>query len=466
MDPKVPVTQLLSLGGQVPAPILLETVKNMLGRLPAPGSHDQNLVGAIAVPPVSLSHLGVFSAVNAYHQASLDACASLTSGFGFFEDSQKKILDALSPVCGNEDWQETLDSAVHNMYEFGAGYIEIVRDDPIDSRSKIIGIHFHAANTVWRTEPPSVNGKIYNTLAGYRVAPPSPSDVFDVPGSFGEQMASTYVMPGTFQDAFIAPFGLAAEFIQAHNIVRVDRVSEMIDLRQVRTRASLYPIPGWISVIGNMQLMTMGMQHESEYFWNRGLPLWFLIATGARVKPEDWDKIQTSLNQHVGPGNGFKGQMFNFDDPNIKVDLKLLETNETTRSRYLDNADTIANHILTAHRVPPRIAAIQTSGRIGAVNEAITDLWLFQRARLEPVQRRICRILADTLGDPEMNGGLGLTQEDFLGAAKRKGNNFETVMEDQNVMALQGLGRMKDPAVASDRDPADGPLRNGQERNR
>jgi hypothetical protein len=119
--------------------------------------------------------------------------------------------------------------------------------------------------------------------------------------------------------------------------------------------------------------------------------------------------------------------------------------------------DTLAMHIVSAHRVPPVLAGILVPGKLGANNELPNALAAFQALVMGPAQRNFSNVLAATLGNPEFNQGLGLTEKDFMG---EEGNGFRTILEEMGsgmagLTEMDTMARMKEPigeAVAGGRN--------------
>lgn len=408
--------------------------------------------------PFSFPGATLFRQFNAHHGACLDILPTLTLGAGFH--SGFKIEDALDPLCGSGSFLDELVSAIDNRYELGQGYLEIVREDPSDSRSEIQGVHWLQAEKMFRLEAPAMeDGRRKMHLRGFAE---SPETAFASTLSAG----SLSTIP-TSVGPIHAPFGFAKEFIREHDLdaEHVSQMSEVIDFRVRCTRNTAYGIPRWLSATTGLELMQAGIQHEFDYFYNRGMPHWLLFLNGAKISNEVWLKMLAEMQQHVGEGNSFKGAMFNIEEEGLKPEMFQLGSSETTKSRYVENSDEMAMHVVTAHGVPPKLASVVLPGRIGATNEMVMEIWAFQVTRLFHEQRHISKVLARTLGNPDCGGRqLGLSKEDFLGPNERRGNGFVTVMEDENLEALQGTSRMKDPLATTDRDPALGVRRNGQDK--
>lgn len=433
---------------------VLKRLASTVGESPS-GSNTQTVDGIdLYEHPFSLSGAASLRGFNPHHGACLDKKPKLMVGGGFA--SGEGIEDVLDPICGNGSFIETLLSAEDNRNEFGNGYIEVVREDPVDVRSRIVGIHWVEAPLTWKVQCPLEEGtqRARPHLDGYAVSSPSAGPIYSL-------------APGGYETRH-APFGRPKEFAEAHNLTeaQIAKMSEIIEISGPKTRGHQYRIPGWLGVIPALELINAGLQHEFDYFYNRGMPYWMLLLLGQEIETDKFNAMKSELNTHVGVGNTHKGAVFNLagDGEQLNSEMFQLGSNETQRSRFVENANEMGHWIVTAHTLPPRLMGIVLPGKIGAVNEAVTDVWLAEVTSLNPERKMISRKLACTLGNPDLNGGLGLTQRDFLGATKRKGNGFLTLLEDENVAALNGTARMDDPVVTSDRDPEQGRLENGQQR--
>lgn len=393
---------------------------------------------------------------NPHHSSCLEVLADLAVGLGFKEKDEDpdpskrkpstKVEDELDPICSGHGLHDLIYSTIDNQFELGAGYLEIRREEPRND-APINGIHWIPAEMMF-----VISDKERRThLNGWSASS------FDI---FGGEVEGTAALGDNSSDH--AQFGRLEEFIEARELSgeEAKNVSEVIDFRSRRNGSIWYPKPRWLSATPSMELVQMALQNEFDHFYNRGIPEFILFLLGERVSPDTWSEIKGAMESMAGPGNQGKSLAFNVEGEDMEVQMEKLamETKSGGESRFLQASGDGAHAIVSAHGVHPSLANITLAKTPGSANELLMATWFFQKVRLESIQRATIRRLAMTLGNKKCNGGLGLTQEDFFG--------FRTVMDDVDMLAMQGMSRMREPAAGGDRDPRDGILERGEDRSR
>lgn len=344
-------------------------------------------------------------------------------------DSAFSAVDrTLDPLCHRQDsFQEVLNDAGEDYCTLGNGYIEIVRESP-RSDAPILGIYHQPAREVW-------------------------VHVDDASGNFSYEIINAEMTSFSRTARRFARFGDLEGFVERHNIPEGQGVSELIHLRAPSSLSRYYGVPDWLAAISSIEIAQALKQHSFDFFVNRGVPEIMLFLLGKKVRTEDWEKIEAALQANVGVGNSHKSVAANITDPEMKVELhKLALEGKSDSSLFKDMSEALALLIVSAHRVPPLLAGIQIPGKLGANNELPNALMLFQVLLVEQAQRAASRKFIRTLGNPELNGGLGLASSDFL---------FNTITDKigLSAQAMDTLGRMREPlpeAQAEGRDLGEG----------
>ena len=179
-----------------------------------------------------------------------------------------------------------------------------------------------------------------------------------------------------------------------------------------------------------------------------------LFALGGTIAAPDWDKINKAIQGNVGQGNSYKTMAMQIADPNIKIQLEKLMTENAGANDFSEKSVSIASEIVTAWGVPPLLAGVHIPGKMGSNNELPNSMVAFQTLKVEPLQNMITFKLATTLGNDELNGGLDLTPDDFI---------LNTILDRYDLTALNTMSTMKNNiAEEPDRKLSEGTLKDGR----
>jgi hypothetical protein len=185
-------------------------------------------------------------------------------------------------------------------------------------------------------------------------------------------------------------------------------------------------------------------QYNYDFFLNRGVPEFLLFLLGGEIGDKNMKALKELLQSHIGKGNSHKSGVFNIAQEGIEVILERLGLDSSSgEDGFTSKSDTLALDIVTAHQVPPLLARILISGKLGATNEMINAMMAFQTLLIGPNQKLISTILKNTLGNSLYNAGVDLSPEVF---------EFKTILDEIDVQKASTVGGMREEAAGSDRD--------------
>lgn len=422
---------------------------------------------------------------NAHHLACLDAKETASLALGHRDE---EIHDVLDPLC-QFSWQDTLNALAKDFFEGGDAMLEVARNDPKDP-AIITGLfHLDAAQTYVHLETFNDNREFHYAVDGHMMAGESVvlarfGDLAKLKARF-TQAAGQRRRPGRPRtaDQGTTSFARAGTALSGR-IVN----SEVIHIRQSTNRSPWYGYPDYMAGVPSIELVQMMTQHEFDFFLNRGVPefLLFLISETALSKT-CWDEISAVLKSGQGLGASRKSGAFNIpvDPEKIEVILHKLALEHAEDARaYQARSDVEAMKIASAHGVPPILASLLISGKMGANNEGPNALLLFQKRKINPIQRIFSAAFAATLGRPGqkfaqpegspktlsrdqfLGKGQGMTDEDGMPQHVSPGNGFRTVLDGMSLGAIQTLSTMREPVAGSSRDLNQGRLESQSDRPR
>lgn len=381
--------------------------------------------------------------INEHHAACLHCKTSALVGLGFLTAEERtnrekrergdltapkvsgswkftEVDKTLNPLC-RHSFQDVLWDAGEDYWEVGDGSIEVVRQW---SNNKIVGLYHIPATDI----------RVYNE--------DNHNYHFVVQTADGHQKR-------------FATFGDGPAFEQRRNSIPnatnnatqgAPTYSEVIHIRRPSTLSKEYGFPDWISATAAIELIKANRQYRYDFYNNRGVPEFMLFITGQMLTTKEWEKIETALMSNIGQGNSFKSLAVNLPYADIKVEVHKLgvEAGADAESQLLSEGDPTS--IVTAHGVPPLLAGILIPGKLGSTNELPNALRAFQALRVGSSQKIWMQRLGGTLGDPSLNGGLGLKAEDFT---------LRRIVDELDIDVMDTSARMRETepeAAASGRD--------------
>lgn len=429
------------------------------------GSSQQGVNLGIKAHPFDMLKVVLLDKYNEYHSTCLSAKTNAMTGLGwrlspeeelaYYERVQQakdvgapapplpqsKVDRILNPLC-DSTWRETLLSVGRDIASTHNGYLEIVRRaGGVDGLGPITGLHYLPASCAFVFIENLLYEKHYITRNTEGVG------MDRVFADFGDLAAFKERIRNGGQTN-VGGMSISTTLSQAAKTSGSGFVSELIHFKVPSNHSRYYGVPDWLSAVSAIDVSVLERQYIADFYNNRGVPEFMLFLIGKRIEKKVWDTIVASLKANIGSGNSRKSLAVNIDDPEIEIKLeKLAESgggndNKATDSRYEQLGKTIA----TAHGVPPVLAGILVSGKLGATNEFVNSLESFQLLRMRPFQEIIEQRLGCTLGNPTLNGGLDLTADDF---------HLTTITDVIDLDRAETVGRMRESAIEASRGGRD-----------
>ena len=362
--------------------------------------------------PFKFSSVIQFKNANIHHSTCIETKVSSTVGLGFEKDATEEKLDPLCEIST----QDLLNESTEDFVQTGNGFIEVKRANG----KQIVGLH----------HLPCADCHIVVEMQGRNMH-------YEING--GKEGGNTLKW---------AKFGDLEGFLSRKDTIQgvdVENISEVIHFRRSSSADPWYGFPDWISAVASIELVQCLHQHNFDFFLNRGVPEFLLFFTGTKIDDVSWEQLTEKLKAHIGLGNSHKSSAFNLGTE-IEITLhKLGLESQNDGTQFSTMIDTLGMNIVSAHRVPPLLAGIQISGKLGATNELANALMAFQVLCIGPYQKTISTTLNNTLGNPKISD-LKLGRGAF---------NFKKITEVINLQEMDTVGRMRTEA-ATGRDPAKG----------
>lgn len=383
------------------------------------GASKQRATTGLKRHPFNFKSMIAFRNHNVHHSACIDAKTKATVGLGQENDKVKKALDPLCPIS----WSVLRLAGTEDFWQTGNWWLEVVWDE---GRTKILGLHPVASASVHRFVE-TADTKEYHWV----VSTPE-----------GEQ--------------HYAAWGDLLSFRERRSGRNMVTNAELIHIPDPSSASKYYGEPNHLSAIASIELVQALMQYQFDFYINRGVPEFMLFVLGGKVPKDDWTLIENAIDAQIGMGNSHKSIAVNLQNQDLTVQLERLAMEGTQDGSYFkDMLEALSLNIVSAHRVPPSLAGILIPGKMGAANETSNAIMLFQALVIGPAQETIEGVFDATLGDPQLNGGLGLAAGDFT---------FKTIVDEvaeqmKKLNPVDTMGRMKDElgdAAAEGRDIEDG----------
>jgi hypothetical protein len=389
----------------------------MKGDEPPPGAPSRQSVSAGRKwHPFDMRQATQFQVANIHHSTCIHAKAASTVGMGFEND---KVAELLDPLC-EIGFQPVLNTLAEDYYQVGGAWLEVIRAAG-SGLGPLTGLHWVPASQVYVViENEQTYDRHYEVDsregAGTRIY-----------AKFGDLDGLRKRMGG----------GARSLTFAGTNVGPDDRIAELIYVPRTSTLSRWYGMPDWLAATATIELSQMHKQHYYDFYNNRGVAEFLLWIIGEDFSKEEWQRIVDSLKGNIGDGNKSKSNAFNLKNAEARVQVDRLALGEDVSGQFAPLSDVNAQEIVSAHRVPPLLAGIQIPGKMGAVNELPNALVAFQILVVGPAQRTFQTVLGNTLGNPKLNGGLGLTKADF---------NLHEITAQLDIAAIDTAARMQDPA--------------------
>ncbi|MBL4769482.1 MAG: phage portal protein [Rhodobacteraceae bacterium] len=409
--PSIPLFPKPGRGGRSWAVTLLKSADKKVA------TSNQGVQEGIRPHPFDMAATGRFMTANCHHSACIAAKVNASVGIGLANDKTEETLDDLCQVS----WQSLVNQVGEDLESTGNGYFEVVR---LVGSGEIVGLHHLLASGV-HIFVESVRTKDFH---------------FEVRSKEGdERRFARFDDHERFSKVRMA--GLSAN----PDEVSSSTYSEVIHLKETTSQNAWYGIPRWLSAVAPVELVMAILQHNFDFFNNRGVPEFILFVLGSQVATKDWAKIETNLRSHIGLGNARKSMAVNLPSADTTVQLEKLGMDSDSEGAFGDLMDALSMLIVSAHNVPPQLAGIMIPGKLGATNELPNAMAVFQTLVISPRQKLWTSVLNCSLGHSSV-GIKGLTRKSF---------KWNTITDEINLPALD--------AVAQSRTPlANGPTPTGQ----
>lgn len=415
-------------------------------------SSSQGTDTGIKEHPFDYDMVARFQTANPHHGRCIHTKVSATVGLGFETEADKarmrakrqglpepdssaeqeisKVDTVLDPLT-RHSWQDLLNDVAEDYWQTGNGFIEVVRQELKDD-SDVIGLYHIPAREV----KVNVEDRRYN----YHFEVTSPDDVG------GSRL--------------FARFGDLERFVEAHKegstrstpgqLGRLQITtgsdgqrgiitSEVIHIRRPTSLSRWYGFPDWLSAVPSIELAQMLIQHNYDFFLNRGVPEFMLLLFGQRLDKATRATLEKTLQPVTGLGNSHKSVIVSLP-LNSKAQMEKLALEHSADGQMFSAmSDNLGLQILSAHGVPALLAGIQIPGKLGASNEMVQAMIMFQILVISPAQRIFERTLTKCLGDE--NTGLDLSAGDFT---------LNKLLTQIDLPALDTVARQRqDPTEAS-----------------
>lgn len=358
--------------------------------------------------------------VNIHHARCIRTKRNCTVGLGHKKPKTAKILDKL---C-NGSWQTVLNKLCEDYWNLANAYLEVVRDGTAPN-APITGLHHLPAKDVRIVVEDRYQNHHYLASSGEEAA----GDVRLA--RYGDLL--DLETPERLRRIQSLGFSLTVDNQEPGDD---RRVSEIIPFQQESSLSRWYGIPDWIPATPQIELEQCNLQHNFDFYLNRGVPEFILFILGHLLTPKEFKELQKQLQANTGLGNSRKSIVLNIQGSEaLKVQLeKLALEGKSDGSQFEAMSNVNAQAIVAAHGVPPLLAGILIPGKLGSSNEFPNALMSFQSTIIDQAQQDFTQTLNNTLGDTKTNGGLRLGPGAF---------DFKKVTESIDLGQADTIGRMR-----------------------
>lgn len=412
--------------------------------------------------PYDMVSAGNMRYQNSHHTAALELLPNMVVGKGI---ASSKVSDLLDPLCASGDFEVEMTQVIDNRNEFGWGVLEIVRQrTQRNELGAIVSINALKPQFTYLRRPYVGDYRNRLDLTGLARA-----QSLNVNGAISVNVhevtsvtaGSTAYSPGGMGTVH-APFGKREDFYKAFGVEKSDAKSQVAEYILFPRRGNVaegYPMPRWLAAAAYIELNQMQLKHVWDYAYNNGMPHWFFIAKNMS-KPM-FRALQAEVqDRHTGLGQRSRGLFVNLQSKEQEIALEQLQDSPPTEN-FPEQSQEIGANILSAHGAPAKLAGALVQGKLGSTNDIAVDAMFYEHSTACRERRLVSRVLARTLGNPQLNGGLDLTPDDFRSSSD--GTAFDPAWTAEVIQTMAGAQRQSDP-VGSGRDPSEGAAANGQQR--
>jgi len=401
----------------IPAPVDVQTVRSLKDISP----HHASCIQAKKNSMVGLGFISEGDEVTCCQhstesrQEAEDKIVSLLTGESYIISKTDKVLDKLTL----KGFAHELNRAVEDFLDAGTGYLEVVRN----TGGHIIGINWVPYEDIRVAVIKDSDGK-------GRIVYKCKSTMGGIVGG-GDRTCSMF---GKANRQWVY------DNIYKGSTVKIEQVSEIIAFECSSNMSRWYGYPDWLSASSFVTLLALSLQYKSDFYTNRGV-LAYIMSLFGKVDTEKWNMIKAAVGGSVGGGNNFRNMALQFDEKDAKLQVDKLATSDKTELQFAKDTEVYALNIVSAHKVPSVIANILLPGKLGASNETVQALIMFQLLNIGPKQTIIQQTLGRTLGGDEADGGIGeLGPEDF---------RLRKITSQFDIQGLDTVGRMREEAATA-----------------
>ena len=409
--------------------------------------------------PFNFEMVSRFQTVNPYQGRCIHSKVAATVGLGFESEADRmrkaakrqglpepegitpeqeiaRINTILDPLT-RHSWQDLCNDFAEDYWQTGNGFIEVVREKPEDG-AKILGLYHIPAREAFLV----LEDARYNFHWEIRSANDSGGNRLF--GRFGDlDRFLEAIGPEAVKFSFPGTFGSLVRDSDGNPLT-----SEVIHIRRPTSLSRWYGFPDWLSAVAPIELAQCLLQHNYDFFLNRGVPEFIMFLMGQRIDKATEEKITKVMQKATGLGNSHKSAIVGLPaGTEIQMERLALEGNNEA-NQFATMSDNLAMQITSAHGTPPLLAGIQIPGKLGAANELVQAMIMFQLLVVAPAQNLLMSTLRCTLGSE--GAGLGLTVQDFV---------LNTLLDEIDLPSLDTVSRQRqDPvsAAAEGRTPGEG----------
>ncbi|MCP4612144.1 MAG: phage portal protein [Planctomycetes bacterium] len=322
---------------------------------------------------------------------------------------QTDVDKVLNPLC-HDLFQHELSAAVEDFFDCGTGYLEVVRDDG----NAIVGVNWLPVEDIYAYTIQENEGQVWTF---YRY------------------------IHATGYPRFFCPFGIknkekAVEFFKDDENNKKSDISEIIVFKVPNNRVRWYGYPDWLSAAPLVDLFRRAEQYKSDFYTNRGV-LDFILSIMGQVDDATKTALSAAITNTTGAGNNFRNLLLTLPVEG-KVQLDKLAADQGKEEQFSHDIDILSQFIVSAHRVPPVLANILIAGKMGAANETVQGLTMFQLMVAGPAQNLIQTTLGNTLGGPDgVKGEVALNAESF---------RLRTITSQIDIVGMDAISRSREEA--------------------
>ena len=167
------------------------------------------------------------------------------------------------------------------------------------------------------------------------------------------------------------------------------QVTEIIHLKNYYYESSYYGYPDVLPALGCMYLDLHLIDFNTYFFENNAIPEGILLFTNTEVDSETMAKIQEyHVQKFKGKENQHRLLVLQAEGQNAKVEFVDLSGGEKDLS-FERLHKMCRDRVLSAHRLPPKIAGTITAGELGQSNQSYAEMQMFQELIIKPRQRQL-----------------------------------------------------------------------------